>query len=108
MEKNLEKIYVMNHCAVHMKLTQHCKSPMCVYVCSVTSDSLLTPWTIARQAPLPMEFSKQDYWNRLPFPISGNLLDPEIKLKSLASPALAGGFFITVPPRKPKINYTSI
>ena len=52
-----------------------------------------------------MEFSKQEYWNRLPFPIPGNLLDPGTKPKSLAFPALAGGFFITVPPRKPKINW---
>ena len=31
------------------------------------SDSLVTPWTVARQAPLSMEFSRQEYWSGLPF-----------------------------------------
>ena len=31
------------------------------------SDSA-TPWTIARQAPLSMEFLRQEYWSGLPFP----------------------------------------
>ena len=35
-------------------------------------------------------------------PFSGNLPDPEIELTSLASPALAGGFFTTKPPGKPQ------
>ena len=39
----------------------------CVYACSVMSDSLC-PWTVARQAPLFMEFSRQEYWSGLPFP----------------------------------------
>ena len=42
-----------------------------------------------------MGFSRQEYWSGLPFPPPGDLLDPEIKLVSLASPALAGGFFTT-------------
>ena len=33
-----------------------------------------TPWTVAYQAPLSMEFSKQEYWSGLPFPSPGNLL----------------------------------
>ena len=36
------------------------------------SDSLWPPWTVARQAPLSMEFSRQEYWNRLPFPTPTN------------------------------------
>ena len=55
------------------------------------------PWTVARQAPLSMGFSRQEYWSRLPFPTPGDLLDPGIKLVSLASPVLAGGFFTTSP-----------
>jgi len=43
--------------------------------------------------PLPMEFSRQEYWSGLPFPTPGDLPDPEIKPVSLASSALAGGFF---------------
>ena len=42
-----------------------------------------------------MEFSRQEYWSRLPFPTPGDLPNPWIKPGSLASPALAGGFFTT-------------
>ena len=62
-------------------------------------ELFVTLWTVARQAPLSMGFSRQEYWNRLPFPPPGN--DPEIEP---ASPALAGGFFITEPPEKPLQN----
>ena len=47
----------------------------------------------AHQAPLDMEFSRQEYWSRLPFPTPGDLPDPGIEPASLASPALAGEFF---------------
>ena len=57
---------------------------------SVMSDSFATPWTIAHQAPLSMEFSRQKYWSGLSFPSLGDLSDPEIKPKS---PARAGRFF---------------
>ena len=56
-----------------------------------------TPWTVAYQAPQSMEFSRQEYFSGFPFPSSGDLPNPGIKL---ASPALAGGFFNTVPPGK--------
>ena len=39
----------------------------------------MAPWTIVHQAPLSMEFSRQEYWSRLPFPVSGDLPDPEIE-----------------------------
>ena len=45
-----------------------------------------------------MEFPRQEYWSRLPFPTPEDLPDPGIKLASLVSPALAGEFFITGPP----------
>ena len=45
----------------------------------------VTPWTVARQAPLSMEFSRQDYWSGLPFPSPGDLPDPGIEP---GSPAL--------------------
>ena len=54
-----------------------------------------TPWTIACQAPLPMRFFGQEYWNKLPFPPPGDFPDPGIKPTSPVSPALAGGFFTT-------------
>ena len=66
----------------------------CVLGRSVVSDSV-TPQPVAHQAPLSMGFSTQEYWSGLPFPTPGDLLDPGIKLGSLASPGLAGRFFTT-------------
>ena len=60
-----------------------------------------TPLTVAHQAPLSMEFSRQEYWNGLPFPTPGDLPDPGIELESPASPALAGRFFTTELSGKP-------
>ena len=62
---------------------------------SVMSDFLETPWTVALQAPLSMELSRQDYWSGLPFSSLGHLLDPVILS---TSPALADRFFNTEPP----------
>ena len=59
------------------------------------------PWIVAHQAPLYMEFSKQEYWSGLPFPTPGDIPDPRIEPVYLASPALAGRFFTTIPPEKP-------
>ena len=47
-----------------------------------------TPWTVACQAPLSMEFSRQEYWSGLPFPPPGALPDSGIKPASPVSPAL--------------------
>ena len=57
------------------------------------SNSFATPWTVAHQAPLSVEFSQQEYWSGLPFPISGDHPDPGIEPVSLACPALAGKSF---------------
>ena len=45
----------------------------------------VTPWTVARQSPLSMGFSRQEYWSGLPFPSPGNLPNPGIKPMSPAS-----------------------
>ena len=50
--------------------------------------SLATPWTIAHWAPLSIEFSRQEYWSRLPFPSPGDLPNPEIEPVSLMPSAL--------------------
>ena len=50
---------------------------------SVMSDPV-TPWTIACQAPLSMEFPRQEYWDGLPFPSPRDLPDPGIELRSPA------------------------
>ena len=69
----------------------------CVYMwCSIVSDLLFaTPWTVACQASLFMEFYRQEYWSGLPFPTPGHLPNSEIEPASLASPALASRFFTT-------------
>ena len=64
---------------------------------SVVSD-FTNPWTIARQAPLSMEFSRQEYWRRLPFPSVGNLPNPGIEPDS---PALQADSLPSEPPGKP-------
>ena len=62
----------------------------CVCVCMLSCVQLFaTPWTVAHQAPLSMEFFRQEYWSGLPFPSPGDLPDPGIEPMSLASPALA-------------------
>ena len=82
-------------------ITGSYKGSLCVN-CSVMSHSL---WPhglyVAQWAPLSMGFPRKEYWIGLPFPSPGDLLDPEIKLVFLASPALAGRFFTIVPPGKP-------
>ena len=52
----------------------------------------MTPWTIALQAPLSIEFSRQEYWNELPFPPPGDLPDSGIKP---GSPALQADSLLT-------------
>ena len=59
------------------------------------------PWPGARQAPLFMGFSKQEYWSGLSCPSSENLPNPGIKPPSAASLELAVGFFTTEPPGNP-------
>ena len=53
----------------------------------------VTLCTVAHQAPLSMEFSRQEYWREWPCLPPGNLSDPGIELVSLMSPALASSFF---------------
>ena len=54
-----------------------------------------TLWTVAHQAPLSMEFSRQEYWSGLPCSPPGDLPNPGIEPMSLMSPALVGAFFTT-------------
>ena len=65
--------------------------------CSVMSDSAI-PWTVAHQAPLSLEFSRQEYWSGLPFLSAGDLPDPGIEP---ASPALRADSLPSEPPGKP-------
>ena len=67
-------------------------SALCM-LCSVISDSL-RPQTVARQAPLSVGFSRQEYWNGLPFPSPGDFTKPESNAH-LLSPALTSRYFTT-------------
>ena len=58
----------------------------------------VTLWTVASQAPLSVEFSRQEYGSRLLFPTPVDLPDPGIEPTSLA---LAGRFFTPEPPGNP-------
>ena len=63
----------------------------------VVSDSFVSPWTVALQAPLFMEFSSQEYWSGFPFPSPGNLPDTGIEPRS---PALRADALTSEPPGK--------
>ena len=56
-----------------------------------------TPWTVAYQASLSMGFSRQEYWNGLPFPSLGDLPDPGIEPRS---PTLQADSLPSEPPGK--------
>ena len=72
-----------------------------VCVCVLSRVQLFaTPWTVAHQAPLSIEFSRQECWSGLSFPSPGDLPDPGI---GPMFPALAGSFFTTEPPGKPHL-----
>ena len=53
----------------------------------------VAPYTVACQAPLPMEFSRQEYWNELPFHTLGDLPQPGIEPEPPVFPTLADEFF---------------
>ena len=74
------------------------KRGVCVS-CSVMSNCPTSPWTVALQAPLSMEFSGQEHWSGLSFPSPGYLSDPGIKP---GSPALQPDSLPTEPPVKPQ------
>ena len=69
----------------------------CGFSCLVVSRSFMSPWTIAHQAPLPMGFPRQKYWNELPFPFSRGSFWPRDQTGILCT---AGRFFTTEPPGK--------
>ena len=68
----------------------------------VISDSFVTPWTVAHQAPLSVEFPRQEYWSVLLFTSPRDLPDPGIEH---VFPVLASRFFTTEPPGKSNYVY---
>ena len=77
----------------------HCSAGLLTVVQSLSCVWLfVTPWTVARQAPLSMRFSRQEYWSGLPFPSPGDLHDPGIEL---ACPTLPADSLQSEPQGKP-------
>ena len=78
-----------------------------MYICESLSHVQLfaTPWTVACQAPLSMEFSRQGYWSGWPFSSPGDLLDPGIKPRS---PALQVDSVPSKLPGKPTYVYRCV
>ena len=64
------------------------------------------PWILAHQAPLSVEFSRQEYWSRLPCPPPGHLPNPGIKPTSLVAPVLQADSLLWSQPGKPGIKTT--
>ena len=77
---------------------------VCVCVCQSLSHVRLfaTPWTVAHQVPLSMEFSRQEYWSGLPFPSPRDL--PHSGIES-GYPALQAYSFRSEPPGKPIVMW---
>ena len=74
-------IYMQNAC-MRAKSLQ-----LCPTLCNL--------WTVAHQAPLSMEFCRQEYWGGLPCHPPGDLPNPGVEPVFLPSLALSGGFFTT-------------
>ena len=79
-------ILLQNEFSIGLCACRHIFS--CVQLCAML-------WTVARQAPLSMGFSRQEYWSGLPFPSPGDFPDPGIKPMCLMSLALTSSFFTT-------------
>ena len=70
---------------------------VCVWVCVLVMSDSVPPWTVAHQAPLSIEFSRQEYWSGLPFPSPGDLPDPGMEpgspeLQAECLPSKSPGF----------------
>ena len=81
--------WTLGSSVLHDLLAKRPRVCVCAHTRSVMYDSAAL-WTAAHQAPLSMEFPRQESWSGLSFPSPGDLPGPGIKP---TSPALAGGFF---------------
>ena len=77
---------------------------MCVLGCFSRVQLFATSWTVAQQAPLPMGFSQQEYWNGLQFPSPGDLSDPGLNPSLLDLLNWQAGSLSLAPPGKPIRN----
>ena len=70
-----------------------CVCEGCVCACAQLCPNVCNPVNCSPPGSVSMEFSRKEYWGRLPFPTPGHLPDPRIEPASLVSPALTGDFF---------------
>ena len=77
---------------------------MCMCSAASVVDNSATLWTIARQAPQSMGFSRQENWNGFPYPSLGDFPDPGMKP---SSPTLQADSLATEPPGKPLYTISS-
>ena len=76
---------------------------VCAFSVTQSCLTLCYPMDLAHQAPLSLEFPRQEHWSGLLFPSPGDLPDPGIKPMSLVPPALAGRFFTPQPSKNPQV-----
>ena len=92
----------LSHSNSDLSLTRLSTYSICFYCLIVCVFScvrfFVAQWTVGHQAPLSMEFSRQEYWSELLFPTPGYLPDSGMELVSLS---LVGGFLTTAPSGKP-------
>ena len=101
------RVYVwLSPSAVHLTHSIVSELAMCMH--APLRQSCQTPWTVAHQAPLSMGLPWQGYWSGLPCPPPGDLPNLGLKIKSPASSALAGRFFIHWAPGEAPIGYSPI
>ena len=82
---------------------------VCTHMCKLSPVWLfVTPWTVAHQVPLPMEFPRQEYWSGLPYPSPGGLPNPGIKPMSPLSPELLADSLLAEPLGKPRLHLQNI
>ena len=93
-------IYIHTHTYTHTPMVDsYCCMAESIWVKLLSCVWLFaTPWTVACQSPPSMGFSRQEYWNGLPFPSPGYLSDPGIKSRS---PALQADSLPSEPPANP-------
>ena len=95
MIKTLQKMGIEGTCLNIVKAIYD--SIVAVVKVTQSCPTLATPWTVAHQVPLSMEFSRQEYWSGLLFPSPGDLPNPEIEH---SSPTLQADSLPTEPPGK--------
>ena len=95
-----QSIYHVCVCVcVRVRVRARARVHKCACMLSCFSCAWLfgTPWTVDRQAPLSMGFSREEHWSGWPCPLPGILPDPGIKPKSVRSPSLTSSLPLAPP-----------